>query len=145
MKCNRGSDKDTQCLNCARLDFDCTAVGPGDMYSPAPRDSNPSLGASYTLAGTARKRAPRACIACHGQKARCTAEQPSCKRCVDRGFKCEYAASKRKVMGAVSLSPAESSSSSHKRESSAVLDEPPRSVGPPGQSIAQPATLSTEE
>lgn len=53
-----------------------------------------------TEAGTARKRAQRACTQCHRHKTKCTGEQPVCKRCAVNNLDCEYGPSKRKFSSA---------------------------------------------
>lgn len=117
MKCNRHPNSDGPCVNCARLSFNCTPIESSeDGVIPYHLKNIPEqehTQGSYTLAGTIRKRVPRACSACHSQKARCSAERPSCRRCVSRGFKCEYTPSKRKLLGVMPRSPTSEVFSSH--------------------------------
>lgn len=48
----------------------------------------------FTQAGTVRKRTRRACKPCHTLKAKCSGTLPSCQRCSQKGYTCEYATSK---------------------------------------------------
>ncbi|KAF3770509.1 hypothetical protein M406DRAFT_66909 [Cryphonectria parasitica EP155] len=53
-----------------------------------------------TEAGTRRKRAQRACEACHSHKTKCSGEFPKCRRCLENGLNCEYKVSRRKFTAA---------------------------------------------
>jgi hypothetical protein len=103
-----------RCRNCERLDLTCSFSNLG-IPDTSHEQGIDSLGeksrdlTSYTYAGTQRKRVQRACTACQSQKQRCSAEKPTCKRCLSRGFICQYLPSKRKVVPA-GISPQSESS-----------------------------------
>ncbi|KAH8782789.1 hypothetical protein F5883DRAFT_403687 [Diaporthe sp. PMI_573] len=79
------------CANCSRLSYDCSFVdaAQGKVSRVAPSRDR-------TEAGTARKRAQKACQQCHLHKTKCSGDLPRCKRCEANNLSCEYVDSKRK-------------------------------------------------
>lgn len=71
-----------------------------------------------TEAGTARKRAQKACKECHLHKTKCSGDLPRCKRCEANDLACEYVASRRKFSHAPTIqSTSQSTQSAHSAHS----------------------------
>ena len=88
---------------------------------------------SHTEAGTARKRAQRACRQCHAQKTKCSGDLPRCKRCESSDLQCEYAPAKRKFNFEANAAPAE-----------AAQATPPQPAAPPPATATATATATPD-
>ncbi|OIW33995.1 hypothetical protein CONLIGDRAFT_204728 [Coniochaeta ligniaria NRRL 30616] len=85
------------CTNCTRLDLGCSFNhASSDLTQSGGKVSRTLPSRSLTEAGTARKRAQRACHQCHVHKTKCSGDLPACKRCAGAGLACEYMPAKRK-------------------------------------------------
>ncbi|KAF7543117.1 hypothetical protein G7Z17_g11006 [Cylindrodendrum hubeiense] len=95
VKCT-GNPGNGPCANCSRLELSCP-FSEFDSPSKTPgKVSRTTPSHSHTEAGTARKRAQRACSQCHAHKTKCSGDLPRCQRCEAADLACEYTPAKRK-------------------------------------------------
>jgi hypothetical protein len=55
----------------------------------------PRIQQDHTTSGPREKRVKHACMVCQEQKAKCSGEQPQCRRCSELDLECTYSMGKR--------------------------------------------------
>lgn len=137
-------------VNIALLRFDLLftkdTVSHRTHHRPVGKVSRVAPSRDRTEAGTARKRAQKACKECHLHKTKCSGDIPRCKRCETNDLICEYVASRRKFSHAPTL---QSSSQDDNQEVedrpslTDVKDDAKPLISPVGFSISPALTSQT--
>lgn len=139
VKCSGRPVVNGPCANCSRLELDCSFVDAeqGKVSRVAPSRDR-------TEAGTARKRAQKACKECHLHKTKCSGDLPRCKRCEANDLACEYVASRRKFSHAPTLqSTSQSDQEVEARPSLTDAKDDPKPLISPGFAISPALTSQT--